>query len=97
MSTVTAMSVEAEVRAAAAKIRSDKDHPNGELVAELLDHLAFEMECDDAEEQDFPEHVPQWRRMVVDMAGEGSFAWTTALQIARIVNGAAFQDVTSRG
>ncbi|TYB69684.1 hypothetical protein FXF51_05855 [Nonomuraea sp. PA05] len=95
MSTETALSVEAEVRAAAVKIRTDKGHPNGELVAELLDHLAFEMECEDAEEQDFPEHVPQWRRMVVDHRGEGSFAWTTALVLARVVNGTG-QEVASR-
>jgi hypothetical protein len=97
MSTETALSVEAEVRAAAVKIRADKDHPNGEIIAELLDHLAFEMECDDAEEQDFPEHVPLWQRMVVDHRGEGSFAWTTALNLARVVNGTAPQEVSLHG
>jgi hypothetical protein len=87
--TKTQTSVEAELRAAAAKLRANLDRPADELVADLLEHIAFDMECGDAEERDFLDHVPQFQRMVADVRGVDRMDWTAALAVARALNGTA--------
>ncbi|HEY9410986.1 MAG TPA: hypothetical protein VIP77_15515 [Jiangellaceae bacterium] len=105
---IEAPAVEAELRAAASKLRSDKDCPADECTAELLDHIALDMEVAGAEERDFPDHVAQYQRMVAQLQGFESrgvqvvqwvdrMDWTAALALARFVNGSTPQEVSLHG
>jgi hypothetical protein len=46
------------------------------------------MEIAYAEERDFPDHAPEYQRMVCDQRGTDRMDWTAALALARSINNA---------
>lgn len=79
-----------EVRAAAEALRRI-GVPNdfNTALADLFQHIGDDMSDDHAEERDYPNHLPQFRRQVCDTFGTVRDDWTAALAAARLVLGSS--------